>query len=1120
MLYIHLAAVLGALLFWLCFLLRNRVYPTHKKNPGAITPVLLFALAFLLRLTAAGFSHGFDNDTACFAAWADRMFQVGPWRFYSDSVFTDYPPGYMYLLYPVGALRALFHVEYGSAGHLILLKLPAVFCDMGCGLLLYREAGQRLDAKKTLLLTAIYLFNPAVLLNSSVWGQVDSVYTLLLAIMCLSLIRRRTLPAYACFCLGILIKPQMLLFAPVLFTGILHQIFPDGFSAKELLRNLGYGVLSLLGSLLLILPFGLTNVLKQYLDTVGSYPYAAVNACNFWGLLGLNWVSQDNTFLGLPYRFYGWAAIAAALILVLLLGLCPLFRRRKGISPAGDLRPAENSGPAGSSLPEINYPLLAALFMASVFVFSVRMHERYLYPAVVLLLFACVYLPSRRLYLCYSGFSLLHFYNTAYVLFFYDPSNYDRKAPLILLVSAGTIMFLILLWSMVLRTAAFGRSPAQAAYTDLPEQDFLYAAGGSIARGIAAPPPPSASRPFSRLKGRDYVCMLIITLLYSCFALYDLGDRQAPSTAMNLTEGDSIVLEFHSEPGQRLESIAYYMAPEHKRTFALAVGNEAEPAAPEPVSCGNWTEAGQITLKNVFTWQTENLPDTARKNDCIRLTLESRSASLLELVFLDQDGNILTPENAGDYPALFDEQDLYPAEISFRNSMYFDEIYHARTAYEFLNGLTAYENTHPPLGKLFIAAGVAVFGMTPFGWRIAGTLFGIAMVPLVYLFARRLTESTPLAALGCFLFSFDFMHFTQTRLATIDVYITFFVILMYYFMYRYTRLSFYDTPLRKTFLPLGACGVCMGLGIACKWTGVYAGIGLALIFFGVMYRRTREYLYARKDPDGSTGGISHRAVLKCFLPNMLRTFLFCLLFFVAVPALIYLLSYLPFSDGTSDGLILRLLHNQEYIFRYHSTLNSPHPYSSSWYQWPVMQRPIWYYSRVVTGSQGNGGLREGISAFGNPLVWWAGIPAALYTLYCIIRSRSPRLKPSFSSPASAAQGAGDYTVRGITAGGSTAAFLLTGYLAQYLPWSLITRATFIYHYFPSVVFVVLMILFCLARLQQHVKKKGFLALLFLYGAAAFGLFLLFYPVLSGQPVEADYVNRFLRWFNSWVLAVK
>lgn len=1085
MLYIHLAALFGLSLFGTCFLCRNR-----KGDPGPAAPILLFGLAFALRLACAGFSHGFDNDTACFAAWADRMFRVGPAHFYSDTVFTDYPPGYMYLLYPVGALRALLRMEYGSAGHLLLLKLPAIACDIACGLLLYRESGRRGGKVQSLFLTAVYLLNPAILLNSSVWGQVDSVYTLLLVILCLSLMNGRTLPACVSFFLGLLIKPQMLLFAPILFVGLLNRVLADPGSGRllpfyrRLLPVLGQGLLSLSAALLLLLPFGPANVLRQYLDTVGSYPYAAVNACNFWGMLGLNWASQDSTPLGLPCRIYGGAAIAVAVVLILFLGI-----RIPETGFTG--RKASGSRRSGGVKPEANYPLLASLFMATVFVFSVRMHERYLYPAVVLLLFACLCQPSKRLYLCYSGFSLLHFYNTAHVLFFYDPADYDPKAPLILLVSGGTVLFLLLFWAGAIRITGAGRTlPPDSQPGQASDPDYLYTPSDlSLA--------PTASRPVSRLKAADYACILVILSLYSLFALRDLGSREAPSTLLSLAGGESIALEFDPASAQCLKEFAYYMAPGHKRSFLLSAGDES----------GTARQVGEITLENVFTWQKADLGGLPSGTCRLTLTLDSREASLLELVFLDDAGNILTPVNAGDYPALFDEQHLYPQEISFRNSMYFDEIYHARTAYEFLNGLKAYENTHPPLGKLFIAAGVAVFGMNPFGWRIAGTLFGIAMIPFVYLFARRVTDSTPLAALGCFLFSFDFMHFTQTRLATIDVYITFFVIVMYYFMYRYACLSFYDTPLKKTFLPLGLCGVCMGLGIACKWTGVYAGIGLALIFFGVMLRRYREYRYAAGNPGGATAGISHGDILKDFRPAARNTILFCMVFFVMLPVLIYLLSYLPFRDGTGDGLLLRVLHNQEYMFRYHSEMDAPHPYSSSWYQWPVMVRPIWYYSRIVTGSSGAGGLREGISAFGNPLVWWAGIPAALYTLCLLIRNQSYRRRQGLLSQTAQKRG-------------STAAFLLTGYLAQYLPWFFVTRVTFIYHYFPSVVFVVLMIVFCLSGLRERLKGKRFLLLLCLYGAAAFGLFLLFYPVLSGQPVEADFVNRFLRWLRSWILAAK
>lgn len=99
--------------------------------------------------------------------------------------------------------------------------------------------------------------------------------------------------------------------------------------------------------------------------------------------------------------------------------------------------------------------------------------------------------------------------------------------------------------------------------------------------------------------------------------------------------------------------------------------------------------------------------------------------------------------------------------------------------------------------------------------------------------------------------------------------------------------------------------------------------------------------------------------------------------------MIYLLSYLPFVNTTHPGLLDRMLANQTSMFNYHSGLEATHPYSSSWYEWPTMVRPIWYYSGYVTDA-----IKEGISAFGNPVVWWIGIPAFIYILYLLIRNNA------------------------------------------------------------------------------------------------------------------------------------
>ena len=76
--------------------------------------------------------------------------------------------------------------------------------------------------------------------------------------------------------------------------------------------------------------------------------------------------------------------------------------------------------------------------------------------------------------------------------------------------------------------------------------------------------------------------------------------------------------------------------------------------------------------------------------------------------------------------------------------------------------LSVYEWTHPPLGKVFIGLGILIFGMVPFGWRIVGTVFGIFMIPIIYIFAKRMLKKSWLALAVCLLFTFDFMHFAQT----------------------------------------------------------------------------------------------------------------------------------------------------------------------------------------------------------------------------------------------------------------------------------------------------------------------------------------------------------------------
>jgi dolichyl-phosphate-mannose--protein O-mannosyl transferase len=192
--------------------------------------------------------------------------------------------------------------------------------------------------------------------------------------------------------------------------------------------------------------------------------------------------------------------------------------------------------------------------------------------------------------------------------------------------------------------------------------------------------------------------------------------------------------------------------------------------------------------------------------------------------------------------------------------------------------------------------GIELFGMTPFGWRFMGTLMGVLMVPLMYLLAKQLTKDTKLSFIAMCLMALDSMHFTQTRIATIDSYAVFWIMLTYLFMFRYCRMSWNREPLKKTLVPLGLCGVTMGMACATKWIGIYASVGLAVLFFWTLYRRYTQSLAAREI---LPAGVAAREIYL----RPLVTLGCCVLFFIV---LISLLLQVIISPSGVSSLTLRI----------------------------------------------------------------------------------------------------------------------------------------------------------------------------------------------------------------------
>lgn len=1096
--FVTIAAFIGIYCFKLHYEVAGiRVYTKEKKRDWTNVALLLMA-AFLIKVIFAALYEGHGTDMSCFNAWSEMIFENGIGKFYYLDAFTDYPPGYMAILWVIAGIRHLFQVDMGSEMGRVLIKLVPMLSDLMAGLLLYVMAKRKFSEGSSLLLTMSYVLNPIVVLDSSVWGQTDGVFTLCVLAVCFFCMEKRRIPAYFVFVLGVLIKPQMLIFTPILIWTIVEQVFLKDFNKKKLIRDLIGGLSAIVLMFLLALPFGLDKVIPQYVDTLGSYEYCTINAYNVWALFGKNWASQSDTFLFMECRQWGMLAIILA---VALSGLI-FFRLKEDKS---------------------KYFISMSVIVSTVFLFSVRMHERYLFPVVVLTLAAFLVKPTAELFFTYVGFSVVQFMNVAHVLcaFVEDESTWPQGGTigvtaLLTLAIYGYMFFAVFSKTKIVEMKEYVHPKGKRK----PAKNYLVIKKPVTAEEGTEKEPDwkgiHASRekiPFTKW---DVIVLGGIVLFYSLFALSGLGKMSAPETSWSRTESNQGIIALDLGENKNIDMIHVFLGQCENRKFQLEFSQDGT-----HYDCISETEAGSVfawnNLRNTKEGESEDTYNLAKEYRYLRIQSLDSLSVLNELVITDSEGNILTPVNASEYPELFDEQQEYEAPVTFRSGTYFDEIYHARTAYEMIHEDYNYENTHPPLGKYIISIGIRIFGMNPFGWRIMGVLFGIGMLPFLYFFGRRLFRGKTWAAgLLTFLFAFDFMHFTQTRIATIDVYGTFFIVAMFFFMYWYSQMSFYDTPLRKTFVPLGLSAVMMGLGCASKWTAVYAAAGLAIFFFAIMGWRYYEYRQAKKDPEGETAGISHSYVLEVFSKKLLWTLAFCVLFFIVIAGTIYICSYIPFSDGCEGNIarfssrladtsrpvgglyrsvieflqnhqnavtetIGKMLRNQDAMYTYHSELDATHPFQSAWNEWPIMLRPMYYYCQTLTN-----GLKEGISAFGNPLIWWAGIPAFFYMVYLTIKEED-----------------------------RTALFLVFAYLVQYVPWMGIERCTFSYHYFPSVPFITMMIVYIMVRLVRR-NPKWFKWVL-VYAAAAFVLFLLFYPVLSGQEVTYAYVRDGLRWLPGWQL---
>ena len=411
------AAVLSGVLL-IFGIYRNRRLLTGKTLPDKTYWwgfAFIVAVGLLLRLILCALFKGHDTDMGCFIAWGQDIARNGTRTFYwaAGHDWYDYPPGYMLFLGGYSAILNLFNLDTGTVLGIFLYMFPAMVADLGLSLLLMRFARRmRINNSGALILGALVFLNPALLFLSGAWGQIDSILTFYLVLSFLLLLDRQPGEGFdrnrilsgAVFGLAVMTKWQALMFGPAYAIAHLFLVRWGKKESGSDVRDTVLAAISALVVMLLIsLPFkgeaGLLWFVDRFVTASAHYDYATVEAYNYFAFCGANWRRAGEYIIPkvLTFKQFGTIAILLAIFGGFMLVL-RRYQKQRSLGKALD----EDKG---------FLFLEASLVMALIFTFGHYMHERYVAPILVMLLFAYAYYKDPRLLLVAMLFTVTTFLN-------------------------------------------------------------------------------------------------------------------------------------------------------------------------------------------------------------------------------------------------------------------------------------------------------------------------------------------------------------------------------------------------------------------------------------------------------------------------------------------------------------------------------------------------------------------------------------------------------------------------------------------------------------------------------------------------------------------------------------
>ena len=415
----------------------------------------------------------------------------------------------------------------------------------------------------------------------------------------------------------------------------------------------------------------------------------------------------------------------------------------------------------------------------------------------------------------------------------------------------------------------------------------------------------------------------------------------------------------------------------------------------------------------------------------------------------------------------------------------FDEVFYPVFALNYISGETFF-SVHPPLGSYILTLSIYLYDLLPWtdhidftsaqvdsinplAYRWIGAVSGVGLIYVGYRLALELLNKKVFALLVALFFAIDGSLLVDSRFGLINIYLTLFGFMAILFFIRAIKSESYGQLL--------IAGLMLGAVISIKWNGL--GFWLALLLFTfLLFVLNKVRLYS--DENYKNHGL--KQISSVFV----------------MPFFIYLIIWIP--ELAHNESTLSDNHSQMISYHFDNSDQKIHPYSSPWYTWPLMIRPIGYFfdSASIVNTEGASlEIFKAIHLFPNPALNLLSFISIILLTFKWVEMLTKSIGTRKVSDET-------YTI----------SLILIGFYSNYLPWALASRSTFIYHYQPAACFAFMALAFLLFQLTTKNKIENmslyYASLLLILVAAIYWL-----PLQLGLEISSvSFYSRM--WFDTWI----